>query len=57
MAARANETPLTRHTHYEIIDLMRGDLFELLDLLTTHFFDHPESHAANNVEIRALPTG
>ncbi len=44
--------PLTRRTPYETIELMRGDLFELLDLLTTHFFEHPETRAANNVEIQ-----
>jgi len=46
--------PLTRRTPYETIELMRGDLFELLDILTTHFFDHPESHGANNDEIQRV---
>lgn len=46
--------PLTRRTPYETIELMRGDLFELLDLLTTNFFDHPESRAANDAEIQRV---
>jgi hypothetical protein len=46
--------PLTRRTPYETIELMRGDLFELLDILTTHFFDHPESRAANNADIQRV---
>ena len=44
--------PLTWRTPYETIELMRGDLFELLDLLTTHFFEHPDTRAANNAEIQ-----
>ena len=46
--------PLTRRMPYETIELMRGDLFELLDVLTTHFFDHSESHAANNLDIQRV---
>ena len=33
---------------------MRGNLFELLDLLTTHFFDGPMRRAANNADIQRV---
>jgi hypothetical protein len=44
--------PITPRTPYETIELVRSDLFELLDLLTTNFFDHPDSWAANNADIQ-----
>jgi hypothetical protein len=46
--------PLTRRTPYETIELMRGDLFELLDVLTTHFFDQAESRTANDADIQRV---
>jgi hypothetical protein len=46
--------PLTHRTPYETIELIRGDLFELLDLLTTNIFNHPASWASNDAEIQRV---
>ncbi len=46
--------PLSRRMKFETIELMRGDLFEFLDLLTTQFFDHPRSWATNDADIQRI---
>lgn len=45
--------PLNR-VPYEMLELMRADLFEYLDVLTTHFFDDPKTHASTNADIQRV---
>lgn len=45
--------PLTRRTTYEVIELMRADLFEYLDVLTTDpYDDNPAGRAWRDNEIQ-----
>jgi hypothetical protein len=46
--------PITRRTKYEVIELMRADLFEYLDTLTTDFEDEDEGRDWLNNEIQRI---
>jgi len=46
--------PLTRSTKFELVELMRADLFEYLDVLTTCPYDDPASNESRAQEIKLV---
>ena len=46
--------PLTRSTTFEVIELMRADLFEYLDTLTTYSGDENEDRTWLNSEVQRI---
>jgi hypothetical protein len=46
--------PLTRKTKFEVIELMRADLFEYLDVLTTDPYDDKKGRVWLNNEIQRV---